>query len=158
MAASSSSQQPPTTVDSSRWHCLYPHYLNSLKTIPEGRRVGKEHAVPNPQLKEMAVALTQGLGYQNVVLEDKAYPRDWLTRGRVRVMLKDAETAELVKPEIPNKYALLKKIAAEIKKLRPDGQIPKDPVIEFVGEFVKSGGPQVKEEGAKDKKGKKKKK
>lgn len=31
-------------VDTSRWKVLYPNYLNSKKSIPEGRRIAREHA------------------------------------------------------------------------------------------------------------------
>eukprot|EP00918_Siedleckia_nematoides_P005180 GHVU01011455.1.p1 GENE.GHVU01011455.1~~GHVU01011455.1.p1 ORF type:complete len:164 (+),score=13.94 GHVU01011455.1:182-673(+) len=70
-------------VDFSRWYCVYPNYIDSQKSAFEGRRIAATDGVPKPTCLEVAEACeSMGLAY---VLEDKAYPRDWLVRGRVRV-------------------------------------------------------------------------
>ena len=37
-----------------RWNILYPNYINSKKTVQEGRRIGLEKAVEHPRAGEMA--------------------------------------------------------------------------------------------------------
>merc|ERR1711972_1145774 len=73
--------------DTSRWNIIYPNYINSFRTVPEGRRIGKAKAIENPQAVEMA-EICQFLKIPHKLEMDKAYPRDWLVRGRIRVMLK----------------------------------------------------------------------
>ena len=80
----------------SDWHVLYPNYIDSNKSIPEGRRIGKEKGVPNPYPQEMA-EICQLLKIR-CILEDKRYPREWLVPGRLRVELKRA--GHFVHPEI----------------------------------------------------------
>ncbi|CAK9319912.1 unnamed protein product [Citrullus colocynthis] len=66
-----------------RWAVLYPIYINSKKTIAEGR--------PFPQI-------------------DKAYPRDFMQRGRVGVLLKK-EDGTLSNPAITSRKQLMLRIA-----------------------------------------------
>lgn len=74
-----------------RWICIYPAYLNSKKTIKEGRRVPKDKAVENPTHQEIRDVLS-ATGMK-VGVENKLYPRErskeMLYRGRLRVQLKD---------------------------------------------------------------------
>ncbi|XP_046839393.1 signal recognition particle 19 kDa protein-like [Xenia sp. Carnegie-2017] len=76
-----------------RWYIVYPSYINSKKTIAEGRRIPKEKACENPTVNEIKdVCQSQNL---NCSVENKQYPRDSakdaLCKGRVRVQLKNAE-------------------------------------------------------------------
>lgn len=48
MDVKSQSNSSPT-----RWICIYPLYLNSKKTLAEGRRIKKEKAVENPTSQEI---------------------------------------------------------------------------------------------------------
>lgn len=57
-----------------RWMCIYPAYLNSLKTRREGRIVPKAKAVENPSWKEICDVLKVA-GYEPVV-ENKQYSRE----------------------------------------------------------------------------------
>merc|ERR1719401_2855480 len=58
------------------------------------------------------------------VLEmDKAYPRDWLIRGRIRIMLKTDKGA-FTHPEIHTKQALMEKMSELIPKLKSRVQGP----------------------------------
>ncbi|ROL53699.1 Signal recognition particle 19 kDa protein [Anabarilius grahami] len=85
----------PGLIDSvlifiTRFLCIYPAYINSKKTLAEGRRIPAEKAVENPSCAEIRDVLTAaGL---NVLLENKMYPREWNRdvqfRGRVRIQLK----------------------------------------------------------------------
>jgi len=77
-----------------RWICIYPAYINSRKTIQEGRKVKKSQAVDNPKVNEIKDVLTyHKLNF--VVEESKQYPRDSFKdafcKGRVRVQLKNSD-------------------------------------------------------------------
>ena len=99
---------PQVVVEaSSLKHCIYPAYLDSTKSIPQGRRMAKALCVPEPTIEEL-VAICKQLRIPYVA-EDKAYPRDWLTRGRLRVN----ETADL-----STKPALMKKICQALAETR----------------------------------------
>ncbi|KAL6002020.1 signal recognition particle 19kDa [Asimina triloba] len=81
-----------------KWIILYPVYINSKKTIAEGRRISVDKACENPTCMEIADCCR----YLNLAhhLEDqKAYPRDFMQRGRLRVKLKN-EDGTLCNPEI----------------------------------------------------------
>lgn len=43
-------------IDLSTWVVLYPAYINSNRTIQEGRRIAKEKATPDPVIQEMVEA------------------------------------------------------------------------------------------------------
>ena len=100
------------------WLCVYPNYIDSLKTIPEGRRISKDVAVTNPSAHEIAEACS-ALGLKNLV-ENKAYPRDWLVPGRVRVSLPD---------DTRNKQDLLLKIAQGVANLK-SRQVKQTPAVD----------------------------
>ena len=94
------------------WICVYPNYLDQTKTVPEGRRVPKEHAIPIPNIRELGEAcLSLGLKY---AVEDKSYPRDWLIPGRVRIE----------RPFDLSKAALLTKLAITIGSMKHRTQKP----------------------------------
>ena len=84
-------------VDVSQWTCVYPPYINSKLTTSQGRRISKAVAVENPQIPEILEVL-KFLGLDHAV-ENKAYPRDILSRGRIRIRLKDQDGNHL-NPEI----------------------------------------------------------
>eukprot|EP00899_Mesostigma_viride_P007916 jgi/Mesvir1/17125/Mv07557-RA.1 len=95
--------------DVSRWKIIYPCYINSKKTIAEGRLIGVSKAVDNPTIAEIQATLTH-LKMPLRVEADKCYSRDYMQRGRVRVQLKNAD-GTLVNPTFPNRHALLLEIA-----------------------------------------------
>ena len=57
-----------------RWMCIYPAYLNSLKTRREGRIIPKVKAVENPRWNEICDVL-KAAGYEPVA-ENKQYSRE----------------------------------------------------------------------------------
>ena len=100
-----SQSSPPTLADNS-WICVYPNYLDANKTVAEGRRISKSIAVPSPNVRELGeVCSALGLKY---AIEDKAYPRDWLVPGRVRIERKESTT----------KDSILKQLAVAIAGLK----------------------------------------
>ncbi|MCO5610650.1 hypothetical protein L7F22_064889 [Adiantum nelumboides] len=57
-----------TEPDRSRWVVIYPVYLNSKKTLAEGRRIGLSQSCENPTASEIAEIC--GLLNFAVALED----------------------------------------------------------------------------------------
>lgn len=100
--------------------CLYPAYINSKKSIVDGRRLAKSKCVENPTTNEMRdVCTAAGL---KVVSENKLYPRemfrgDVMMRGRIRVELKNKEK-QLVSEKFNSKQDLMLHIAEMIPKLK----------------------------------------
>ncbi|XP_066348800.1 signal recognition particle 19 kDa protein isoform X1 [Miscanthus floridulus] len=70
-----------------KWNVIYPVYLNSKKTVAEGRRIAAAKACPDPTCIEIADCCSH-LKIPHAVELDKAYPRDFFQVGRVRVQLK----------------------------------------------------------------------
>mmetsp|Transcript_7354 Transcript_7354/g.10865 ORF Transcript_7354/g.10865 Transcript_7354/m.10865 type:complete len:128 (-) Transcript_7354:426-809(-) len=101
--------------DISRWTCIYTSYLNSKVPQSLGRRVNKGVAVENPKAQEISEVL-QFLKLPHCI-ENKAFPRDILDRGRVRVMLKN-ESNEFNNPEVTSKRVLLNKLCEFIPRLK----------------------------------------
>ncbi|XP_009860548.2 signal recognition particle 19 kDa protein-like [Ciona intestinalis] len=105
---------------SERFLCIYPAYLNSKKTLAEGRRIPKKSGCENPTFGEIKdVCVAAGL---KPLVESKFYPRelyksDAASRGRVRVQLKN-EDGSLVDPRFPNKKTLLLHVGEMIPKLK----------------------------------------
>jgi signal recognition particle subunit SRP19 len=79
--------------EKARWICIYPAYLNSKKSIAEGRKIPDKLAVENPTCNEIKDVLVAA-GF-NVEFEGwKVFPRELLkyentARGRIRVQLKN---------------------------------------------------------------------
>mmetsp|Transcript_47306 Transcript_47306/g.134965 ORF Transcript_47306/g.134965 Transcript_47306/m.134965 type:complete len:152 (-) Transcript_47306:185-640(-) len=103
-------------LDISKWNIIYPNYVNSKKTVPEGRRIAVNKAVEHPHPAEMA-EICEYLKIPHVLEMDKAYPRDWLIRGRVRVLLKTPEGA-FTHPELHTKKLVMEKMGELIPKLK----------------------------------------
>ncbi|BES95107.1 Signal recognition particle 19 kDa [Nesidiocoris tenuis] len=105
--------------DRERWICIYPAYLNSKKTIKEGRRVPKDKAVENPTHQEIRDVLS-ATGMK-VGVENKLYPRErskeMLYRGRLRVQLKDDQGKPL-DPAFPTRESVMLHICSMIPKLK----------------------------------------
>ncbi len=103
-----------------RWICVYPTYINSRKTLPEGRRIPKKKAIDNPTVNEIK-DICNAAGFQVVLEPGKFYPRDQnkdpLFRGRVRVQLKNEDNTP-VKEQFPNRKSLLLYISEMIPKLK----------------------------------------
>jgi signal recognition particle subunit SRP19 len=76
-------------VNTSRWNTIYPAYLNSNRTVAEGRRISKKKACADPCWQEIRDVL-ESIGSFEVVGEgNKTYPREVdketpAHRGRVR--------------------------------------------------------------------------
>lgn len=75
---------------------IWPIYLNSEKSLSEGRKISNEYAVSEPQLKEIQSALNK-LRYKYTTEEDKSYPGEWYNKsGRVIVSSEDSKKEILI--------------------------------------------------------------
>ncbi|CAK9147472.1 unnamed protein product [Ilex paraguariensis] len=88
-----------------KWIVLYPIYINSKKTIAEGRRVNAFKGCENPSCAEIGDCCGH-LKLPFAIEIDKAYPRDFMQRGRVRVLLKK-EDGTLYNPAISSRKQLM---------------------------------------------------
>nr|CAD1838178.1 unnamed protein product [Ananas comosus var. bracteatus] len=97
-----------------KWIIIYPVYVNSKKTIAEGRRISAANACENPTCIEISDCCAH-LKLPHAIELDKAYPRDFMQRGRVRVQLK-REDGTLTNPAIATRKQLMLQIAELIPK------------------------------------------
>ncbi|PWA36870.1 Signal recognition particle, SRP19 subunit [Artemisia annua] len=98
-----------STPNFKTWNILYPVYMNSKKTIAEGRRIPFSKACENPTALEIGDCCGH-LKIPFAIEIDKAYPRDYMQVGRVRVNLKRPD-GTLNNPLIANKKQLMIRIA-----------------------------------------------
>ncbi|KAM9391691.1 signal recognition particle 19 kDa protein [Pholidichthys leucotaenia] len=132
-------------ADKERFICIYPVYINSKKTLAEGRRIPTEKAVENPSCGEIRdVLVAAGM---NVYVENKMHPREWNRdvqfRGRVRVQIKQADGSCCL-DRFTSRKDVMFYVAEMIPKLKSRTQ--------------KSGGESSCQQGEGGKKSKKKKK
>uniref|UniRef100_A0A6N2MRF2 Signal recognition particle 19 kDa protein n=1 Tax=Salix viminalis TaxID=40686 RepID=A0A6N2MRF2_SALVM len=92
-----------------KWVVVYPVYINSKKTIAEGRRISVEKGCENPTCIEIGDCCSH-LKLPFAIEIDKAYPRDFMQVGRVRVLLK-REDGSLCNPAIPSRKQLMLHVA-----------------------------------------------
>ncbi|XP_047338322.1 signal recognition particle 19 kDa protein [Impatiens glandulifera] len=97
-----------------KWVILYPVYINSKKKISEGRRISATKACENPTCSEIGDCLNH-LKIPFVIEIDKAYPRDFMQRGRVRVSLKK-EDGTLSNPAIGSRKEMMIHVADLVRR------------------------------------------
>ncbi|XP_059454379.1 signal recognition particle 19 kDa protein-like isoform X2 [Corylus avellana] len=112
-----------------RWIVFYPIYINSKKTVAEGRRISLANACENPTFTEIADCCAH-LKLPNAIELDKAYPRDFMQRGRVRVLLK-REDGTLCNPAISSRCWPSISAGGDLKMFY-DGRNTKDSCLEVV--------------------------
>jgi signal recognition particle subunit SRP19 len=116
----------PDAVDPevyAKWQILYPNYIDSTKNLFMGRRIAVANGVEHPNVREMA-DVCEVLKIP-CVIEDKSYSRDWLVRGRVRVMLKNPD-GTFVHNEVQTKKQIMLKMSELIPKLKHRVNPPKE--------------------------------
>ncbi|CAM8993100.1 unnamed protein product [Rhodiola kirilowii] len=104
-----------------KWVVFYPIYINSKKTIAEGRRISMSKACENPTCIEIYDSCNY-LKLPAAIEIDKAYPRDFMQRGRVRVLLK-REDGTFYNPAITSRKQLMLQVAEMVP--RHHGRIKK---------------------------------
>ncbi|KAG0463446.1 hypothetical protein HPP92_019515 [Vanilla planifolia] len=97
-----------------KWNIIYPIYINSKKTIAEGRRISATKACENPTCIEIGDCCKH-LKIPCAIELDKAYPRDFMQKGRVRVLLKK-EDGSLYNPAIGTKKQLMLQVAGLVPR------------------------------------------
>lgn len=66
------------------FYCLYPVYIDSTKTIQQGRKFNKRLCVQNPNFAEIYQALNY-LEIENIPEALKKHPRDFFRSGRFKI-------------------------------------------------------------------------
>ncbi|GLD96423.1 hypothetical protein PINS_up005106 [Pythium insidiosum] len=106
----------PEGASTERFFMFYPNYINSKKTVQQGRRIPKDVSCEDPLAEEMSEVCVY-LNLPHVLELGKKYARDWMVPGRIRVrLLKDDGSFE--NPEIQNRKQLMLKMAELIPKLQ----------------------------------------
>lgn len=150
------------TMDTDSFQVIYPSYLDSKKTVKEGRRIPSSLAVPTPTVSDISLAL-QALQVRHVLQPYKGYSRDCLTLwdnpGRVKVDISQHTKKELLRliaaamPTVPGRAQRLERETAEAAAVE-------EKLLAEKQELAKSAAPKKKLVGAtgkkKGKKGKKK--
>ncbi|XP_041355767.1 signal recognition particle 19 kDa protein-like [Gigantopelta aegis] len=106
--------------DRERWICIYPAYLNSRKTLKEGRKIPKTKSVDNPsyaEIKDVCAAAGLTLGVENKVYPRELDHRDPKVRGRIRVQLK-TEDGQPMLSQFPTRHSILIYLGETIPKLK----------------------------------------
>ncbi|CAG9536045.1 unnamed protein product [Cercopithifilaria johnstoni] len=110
--------KPPS--DECKWICIYPLYMNSRKTIAQGRRVSKNKAVDSPTAQEIFDILSNA-GMKAKLEKQKMHPldsnRDANSQGRVRVQLRN-DDGSLYDQKFPTRMSLMLYACEMVPKLK----------------------------------------
>ncbi|EFO19597.1 SRP19 protein [Loa loa] len=110
--------KPPS--EECKWICIYPLYMNSRKTIAQGRRVNKNKAVDSPTAQEIYDILSNA-GMKVKLEKQKMHPldpnRDANAQGRVRVQLWN-DDGSLCDEKFPTRMSLMLYACEMVPKLK----------------------------------------
>lgn len=107
--------------ETSRWVVVYPCYINSKKSIAEGRKLSKEMCCENPLPAAMAQSAAK-LGFQVAIEPRKTHPRDYVHPGRIRVRLFDEKGEPAL--SVKNRMELYREIAKVVPTVKIVQQQP----------------------------------
>jgi signal recognition particle subunit SRP19 len=120
MSSSASTAAPDAAaaaaVEVKKWNIVYPIYLNSNKTVQAGRRLPKSQSCEDPTALELC-EICRAIGLPFKFEHQKAYSRDFLERGRVRIQLK-MEDGAFSHAEVHTKKDFMKRAAKMIPELK----------------------------------------
>jgi signal recognition particle subunit SRP19 len=118
--------------DPERWICIYPAYLDSTKTLRQGRKVPKNKGVKAPRILDMYNVL-KTLNFP-VCRENKQYSREYSNKecteectlfkhgekcfGRIRVQLKN-EDGTAFNPQLSTRNSILLYLGEKIPQIKP---------------------------------------
>uniref|UniRef100_A0A0N5B2D7 Signal recognition particle 19 kDa protein n=1 Tax=Strongyloides papillosus TaxID=174720 RepID=A0A0N5B2D7_STREA len=112
--------------DPSKWVCIYPLFLNSNKTVREGRVISKNLACENPTSKEIYNILS-GEGLNVIEEPNKMHPLHgshlYYSQGRVRVQLKN-DDGSFCNQKFKSRKDIFIRAAEGIRNMK-DRQVPK---------------------------------
>jgi signal recognition particle subunit SRP19 len=117
------------TMETTGFQVIYPSYMDSTKTIKQGRRIAADLAVERPTVTDLSQALQQ-LQVRHVIQPYKGYSRDitcqWENPGRilfdVKTYTKKELLVELAKriPDLPARNYRLQQEVIEQKRLQEE--------------------------------------
>jgi signal recognition particle subunit SRP19 len=111
---------PSETDNVKSWQCIYPIYLDSTKTVSQGRRISKSKCVESPTAKEI-YDICRHLKIKCYLEMDKRYSRDSWIQGRVKVLFRTHEDNNKetyhAETEYKSKRQLYETIASLIPRL-----------------------------------------
>lgn len=85
---------------------IWPQYINSKRTLAQGRKISLDDAVSDPSIKEMEKALTR-LNLEFETIPEHRYPGEWYEK-----------SGEILVDYQGNKNELLRNISEKIKERR----------------------------------------
>ncbi|MCL7035336.1 hypothetical protein MKW94_000238 [Papaver nudicaule] len=97
-----------------KWVVFYPIYINSKKTLAQGRRISANKGCEDPTCIEIGDCCG-ALKLPYAIEINKAYPRDFMQVGRVRVQLK-REDGTLCNPDIKSRKDMMHQVAAMVPR------------------------------------------
>lgn len=149
--------QESFSMDTTGFQVIYPSYLDSTKSIKQGRRIGMEIAVETPSVMDLSQAL-QSLQIRHVLQPYKGYSRDvscqWENPGRVLVDVSN-RTKKGIMIQLAERLPHLPDRIARIERLKIEQQREEEQRAETVAEREASSKSVVASK-KKGKKGKKK--
>lgn len=74
---------------------IWPIYLDSTKSLNEGRKISKEFAVPEVKLKDIIKAADK-LRYKYTIETDKSYPGEWYNKSGRIIIESDESKKEIL--------------------------------------------------------------
>lgn len=74
---------------------IWPIYLDSKKSLNEGRKVSQEYAIPGVRLKEVQNAADK-LRYKYSLEENKSYPGEWYNKSGRIIITSDESKKEIL--------------------------------------------------------------
>lgn len=128
--------QETFSMDTTGFQVIYPSYLDSKKTIKQGRRIGTERAVETPSVMDLSQAL-QSMQIRHVLQPYKGYSRDiacqWENPGRVLVDVSNQTKKELM-IKLAEKLPHLSDRIARIERLKVEQQKEEEERAETMAE------------------------
>ena len=121
--------QETFSLQTDGFQVIYPSYLDSTKTVKQGRRLVQELAIPSPTCNDLSQALQQ-LQVRHVLQPYKGYSRDitclWDNPGRVLVDVSQYKKAELMREmaqRIPSLPARVERLARQAQERAAEEQL-----------------------------------
>ena len=107
-------------MDPTNFFIIYPSYLDSSKTMKQGRRIGVEKAVDAPTSQDLSDALAS-LNVRHVQQPHKGYSRDqttlWDNPGRVRVDPAVLESGYTKRSLLVELASIIEELPSRIRRL-----------------------------------------
>ena len=107
----------PEGLDTSKWVCIYPCYLNKVFSVSDGRKVPQEVALEDPVMAPHIAEVCANQLKLPTVIERKRHPKDWREYGlgRVKVSLRNAD-GEWVDEGLRTRKQLFLRVAKLMKE------------------------------------------